>query len=75
MPNNGFKCFCCCVLNIFLFCLLLVLPAIGLIWWFVTKTPMQFMLTCIGIAVMWAGLGVSYFLYRYGAGKYKQLTK
>ena len=75
MLSSNFKCFCCCVIKFFLFCLLIVLPMVGLVWWFVTKPPFQFMLTCFGMGIAWSGMGVAYYFYRYSSGKYKQLTK
>lgn len=73
--KNNLKCACCCIIKLFLFCLLVALPVVGIVWWFVTKQPMQFMFICFGISMLWIGLGIGYYFYRYSDGKYKQLTK
>ena len=65
MMDSTAGCFFGCLFKIFLFCLLVILPIVGIVWWFVTKTPMQFMFTCIGIALAWAGLGAGYFFWRF----------
>ena len=64
----------CRLIALILFCGFFVLPSVGLVFWFVLKTPEQFMLTCIGICVTAVGFGVMTFLSLYGYGKYKQLS-
>ena len=53
----------------FLFCLYIILPIVGLVWWFVLKSPMEFMFTCIGVALLWTGIGLGYFFFSYGKAK------
>ncbi len=52
----------------------IALPTVGLVWWFVTKTPQEFLLTCIGITLLWIGVAVLIFLSFLGAGKYRELS-
>jgi hypothetical protein len=58
-----------CVWCLFLYCLYIILPAVGLVWWFIAKTPVNFMYTCIGMSLIWVGLGAGYYLYRHGRAK------
>lgn len=60
-----------CVTKITYFVLMLILPIIGLVWNFVTKSPMHFMYTCFGIATLWVAFGVSCFLCCYASSKKK----
>jgi hypothetical protein len=74
--KNGcwFKCFFKIVFALILLCEFIVLPTVGLVWWFITKSPAQFMLTCIGMFLLWCGTGILYFLLAVGLGKYRQLS-
>ena len=72
------RCWCKCLFKL---CVLLVLvaefialPTVGLVWWFVVKSPEQFLLTCIGISLLWIGTGIAFFLSCIGVGKYRQLS-
>ncbi|OGT55136.1 MAG: hypothetical protein A3F17_08760 [Gammaproteobacteria bacterium RIFCSPHIGHO2_12_FULL_41_15] len=53
----------------------IALPTVGLVWWFVTKTPEQFLLTSIAISLLWIGIGVCLFLMFVGGGKYIELSR
>ena len=61
---KGFLCFLCrTTWHLFvlaLFGIMVVVPAIGLVWWFIEKPPVEFMITCIGISVLWFSLGIIY---------------
>lgn len=54
---------------LFLFCLYVILPTVGLVWWFVLKSPMNFMMTAFGVALLWIGIGLAYFFFSYGKAK------
>lgn len=58
-----------------LVCEFIALPTVGLVWWFVTKTPEQFLQTSIAITLLWIGVGVCLFLLCVGAGKYIELSR
>ena len=74
---KGLCCFCCrSIWHLFvlaLFGITVVVPAIGLVWWFVEKPPVEFMITCIGISVLWFSFGIMAFLVLYGWSKYRTL--
>lgn len=72
--DNWFICMCKFIFVIILLCEFIVLPTVGLVWWFITKTPIQFMYTCIGMFLLWCGTGILYFLCSVGLGKFRQLT-
>lgn len=74
--KNGcfFKCLFKFIFVLILICEFIALPTVGLVWWFVVKSPEQFMLTCIGIFFLWIGIGVSFFLSCVGMGKFRQLS-
>lgn len=51
-----------CLTKITYFVLLLILPVLGLVWNFITKSPMHFMYTCFGISSLWVAFGVGCYL-------------
>lgn len=71
--DKFFSCMWCGVRNFFFFCLFIILPIVGLVWWFVLKSPLNFMWTCFGVGILWVGLGIGYYFYRYSNAKSVQL--